>query len=150
MKVLSFLIQYPKSSGRPTVYLTGILLLGLLFSSSGYAQQVPLNYFTIDANGADIVLEWEVQSEKFVEKFELYRKIDSDPTLTHVATLEPDGGLKYQFLDDNTFKTPPKVLSYELYIHIAEEEKVEKAFVSLTHNPTSIQRTWGSIKAMFR
>ena len=127
-----------------------ILLLSFFFAfvAYGYSQQVFLNYFTIDANGSDIVLEWEVQSESFIKEFQLYRKVEDESILTHVSTIDPDGGLKYQFLDDNAFKTPPKKLSYEL--HIIGEDKVEKAFVDLIHNPTSIQRTWGSIKAMFR
>ena len=127
---------------------TVLISLFFLLATYSYGQQVLLNYFTIDAKGSELVLEWEVQSEGFIEKFELYRKVDNEITWTHVFTTEPDGGLKYQFLDDNVFKTPPKVLSYEL--RIIGEDKVEKAFVDLSHNPTSIQRTWGSIKAMFR
>jgi len=124
-----------------------IALVG--FFSVIQAQNVFLNYFLINTDGADIVLEWEVQSENKIEEYQLYRKINDELVLTHIATIDPDGSMKYQFLDDNIFKTTPKLINYQLEIHF-EDESIQKELASISHNPTSIQRTWGSIKAMFR
>ncbi len=113
------------------------------------AQRVFLNYFTINSDGADIVLEWEVQDESPIVEYQLYRKINDEPILTFVSKIDPDGSNKYQFLDDNIFKSTPRVISYQLEIHL-DDKSVQKEIVAISHNPTSIQRTWGSIKAMFR
>ena len=54
----------------------------------------------------------------------------------------------YTFLDDAIFKTESRVIYYEL--HVVTDNRVHKFSRSLSHNPTSVQRTWGSIKSMFR
>ncbi len=127
------------------------LIFILLFSicSLTQAQRVFLNYFMINSDGADIVLEWEVQDESMVVEYQLFRTINNEQIPTFVTKIDPDGSNKYQFLDDNIYKTSPRVINYQLEIHI-NDKTVQKEFATISHNPTSIQRTWGSIKAMFR
>lgn len=127
-----------------------LLLAGFVFLSSNevFSQQFLLNYFTVNSEGADIKLEWEAQSEKGVLEYQVYRKFNNEPVLKHLATISPDQSNKYEFLDDDIFKDNSKVINYEL--HVITEDQVFKFYTSLSHNPTSIQRTWGSIKSMFR
>ncbi|MEM7658555.1 MAG: hypothetical protein AAF399_20695 [Bacteroidota bacterium] len=104
--------------------------------------------FRVTNNGADILLEWDMLSLAGVTEFQLFRRVNSEPTKSHVTTLSPNGQMKYSYLDDDIFKTEGLVVHYEL--HIKVNGKVEIITRSLSHNPTSIQRTWGSIKSMFR
>ena len=112
------------------------------------AQTVLLNYFTLEADGASIVLEWEMQGEEGIKEFRLFRKFNDEPSLAHVASLPVNGAFKYKYLDDDIFKTQGRVIHYEL--HIVTDAKTHKFYATHSHNPTSIQRTWGSIKSMFR
>ncbi|MEL6673878.1 MAG: hypothetical protein AAFR61_16860 [Bacteroidota bacterium] len=111
-------------------------------------QSVLLQYFTIDADGANVMMKWEMQSEKGLKEFRIFRRFDNERSLAHVATIPLNGTNKYTFLDDNIFKTQGRVIHYEL--HVVSLNKTHKFYGSLSHNPTSIQRTWGSIKSMFR
>jgi hypothetical protein len=127
----------------------GFLFCCLVAAHQGaQAQGVLLNYFTVSSNGSDVVLEWEVQDEAAVQEFRLFRRINSEPTGAHVVTIKPNGLLSYQHLDDGIFKDNGQVITYEL--QIVTTVRTDSYQASLSHNPTSIQRTWGSIKAMFR
>jgi hypothetical protein len=123
-----------------------IFLLSLLPMS--YGQNVLMNYFNINTEGADIVLEWEVQSENNVSEYRLFRKINNEPDYSYVSTVTANGSLRYQYLDGNIFKNAGRVIHYELQVVVGN--KIQTFNVSVSHNPTSIQRTWGSIKSMFR
>lgn len=114
-----------------------------------YGQTVLLNYFNLSPDGSDVVLEWEIQDESQIQEYRIFRKLNDEPIQAHVGTLLPTGSGSYQFLDDNIFKTESRVIHYELHVVLANgQSQVFQA--SLSHNPTSIQRTWGSIKSMFR
>lgn len=127
--------------------LTFLFILPL--GSSLQGQTLLINDFRLVADGADVLLEWDMQSESDLSEFRLFRRLNQDPTLSHIATLPVDGSIKYSYLDDDIFKTEGRVLHYELHV-VLTDGKVHKFTRSLSHNPTSIQRTWGSIKSMFR
>jgi hypothetical protein len=137
---------------RPMKHLLSIIFLLSFGCLAGYqslqAQTVLLNYFTVSSDGSDVVLEWEVQDEAAVQEFRIFRRMNDEPTGAHVVTVKPNGLRSYQHLDDGIFKDNGQVISYELQIVTAQRTDTYQA--SLSHNPTSIQRTWGSIKAMFR
>lgn len=123
--------------------------IGLLFGTQQLsAQDILINEYGLSADGADIVISWDVPNETNVQEYRLFRRRNNETTLTHVATIEVNGTGKYTYLDGNIFKTESRVLHYEL--HIVQGNQVIKYERSISHNPTSIQRTWGSIKAMFR
>jgi hypothetical protein len=127
------------------------LILGtglFLWAHAAQGQSVLLNTFNLLPDGADILLEWELQSESGITEFQIFRRFQDEALPVHLYTLAPDGRMRYQYLDDNIFKTESRVVHYEL--HVVTPGKVHKFSRSLSHNPTSIQRTWGSIKSMFR
>ncbi|MEO0471061.1 MAG: hypothetical protein AAF206_15645 [Bacteroidota bacterium] len=129
-----------------THIITILLFCGL--SQTLSAQSVLMNNFEISSDGADILLNWELQAEDGITEFRLFRKFNDDPNFVFVSTINVNGTRKYTYLDDNIFKSVSRVIHYELQVVVGN--KVEKFQTSISHNPTSIQRTWGSIKSMFR
>ena len=88
-----------------------VLALGLCSLTHVQAQSVLLNYFNINADGADILLEWEVQDETDIVEFQMFRKFNGEPSQAHVTTLKPSGNRTYQYLDDDIFKTSSRVIT---------------------------------------
>lgn len=124
-------------------------LCSLLFCvTSTQAQTLTINTFEIEADGSDILVTWDLQDESKVVEYRLFRRFNEANTSTHVTTLKPDGTGDYTYLDDDIFKQNARVLHYELQIIVQGQTHTYTR--SLIHNPTSIQRTWGSIKSMFR
>ena len=137
---------------KRTIWL--LLIFGTAFNLMGQNavppnSQTQVTTFKLTPNGADILLEWEMKNEEGVSEFQVYRKINNEPTLTFVANLMVNGSLKYKFLDDDIFKQSGRIIQYELHV-IKDGEILKFASLPLAHTPTSIQRTWGSIKSLFR
>ena len=112
------------------------------------AQGFTLDKFEVTPNGADVLLQWETKDESGISEYRIYRKFNDDANFEFVATVQTDGSGIYQYLDDNIFKNEARIIHYEL--HAIKGGRVYKFYMNLSHNPTSIQRTWGSIKSMFR
>jgi hypothetical protein len=124
------------------------LLFFLLLSVSGFGQSVIVSDFNLTSDGADVLLEWELPDESGIIEYRLYRRLNQNPSQDHIVTIKADGSGSYRYLDDGIFKRDSKVIHYDL--EIIQERKTDVLTNSITHNPTSIQRTWGSIKAMFK
>lgn len=112
------------------------------------SQTLVLNYFTATPSGSDVMVQWEIPEEGGVSQFKLMRKIDNETDFKVITTVIPTGSRSYSFLDAAVFKDAPRVVTYQL--QITRNGIVYSYYANLLHNPTSVQRTWGSIKAMFR
>lgn len=120
----------------------------VLFGGAAKAQSLTLNYLHASPDGADVVIAWEVPSEAGITDFRLWRKVNEDTQYTFLDHIAPNGSMNYQYQDYTIFKDEAKTISYKL--QVVQNGAVFTYFTDITHNPTSVQRTWGSIKAMFR
>ncbi len=136
------------SAMHKTHYLLLISFCCLLFAQQAHAQSMNLNHFMAKSEGASVIVKWELQDEAGVTEFKLYRKIDQSGEYELVETLQANGALTYTFMDDDIFKNESSIITYEL--HVLHNGQYIKFYTTLSHNPTAIQRTWGSIKSMFK
>lgn len=112
------------------------------------AQNLTLNYFHASPDGSDVIVAWEVPSEAGVTDFRVWRKMNDETQYAYLDHVLPTGALNYRFHDYTVFKDDAKTISYKL--QVLQNGAVFTYYTDITHNPTSVQRTWGSIKAMFR
>lgn len=120
----------------------------VLFSGTIKAQNLTLNYFHASPDGADVIVSWEVPSENGITNFKLWRKVNDETQYLYLGEVRPNGALSYSYQDYTVFKDEAKTISYKLQVF--QNGAVFTYYTDITHNPTSVQRTWGSIKAMFR
>ena len=120
----------------------------IFISGKLQAQALTLNYFTAVPSGVDVLVGWEVPDESGITRMQISRKIDSETEFKSLAELLPNGNKTYQYLDYSLFKDTPRVVTYRLQVF--RSGMVFSYYTTVLHNPTSVQRTWGSIKAMFR
>ena len=131
--------------------LTVTALLTFAFAVLGLsanAQALTLNYFHASPDGSDVLVSFEVPTEAGITNFKVWRKIDSESQYTFLDHIPPTGAMTYQYLDYTIFKDNAKNISYKLQVY--QNGAVYTYYTNILHNPTSVQRTWGSIKAMFR
>lgn len=124
------------------------LLLVLLCSF-----QIAVSRFTAVYQGTDMKLEWELPSEDGIVQYELARKRPDESNYVRIALLAPSGMGSYTYLDQTLYKDlqtqgSPTTLSYRLLIKT--QSGTQSHFVNVTNAPTAVQRSWGSIKSMFR
>ncbi|MBC7446895.1 MAG: hypothetical protein H7330_02430 [Hymenobacteraceae bacterium] len=111
----------------------------------------PVTSFTGNFEGIDARLSWELPAETGIQRFELWRHSAADPALVKIATVPPTGALRYSLLDQNLYKTADATLgsfTYKLTC-ITTSGDFNYSF-TLSQTPSAVQRSWGSIKSMFR
>lgn len=126
-----------------------ILLSGLIFLViSGF--QVQLSSFIAVYQGADIRLEWKVSNESEVSNYEIFRKKDSDASYSRLAEVAQTNQGNYVWVDDHLYKEGEGLenISYRLSANTASGPRF--FYTNIQHSPTAVQRSWGSIKSMFR
>ena len=131
-------------------YFISLILFFCLYSfQSLKAQGVNLTDFGVSAlNGADIKIDWTTENESGVSEYRLYRKTGGNSEQKYVGTVYANGTGKYTYYDRDVFKTEATTITYEL--RVIKNGNPSFFYASLSYNTTSVQRTWGSIKGMFR
>lgn len=130
------------------------LFLGIvcLAVSTAAIAFTALQYFQAIPEGHEIRLDWEVNNENGINRFEVYRKLEGEASFARIATVSPNGLMRYSYLDTDMFRNdqanPQKTIQYKLSILGSGGETAHYATVSF--NPSAVQRSWGSIKSMFR
>jgi hypothetical protein len=105
--------------------------------------------FTARSQGGNVVLNWQTQSETNLKNFVVERKTINGGFI-EIATLEPRSDKNYQYIDQSAFKSSDVLYIYRLKIVDTDGTTSYSWEVAVPHNVSSVKRTWGSIKALFR
>lgn len=132
---------------RSTLFVLAFFI-GTFFAQHAVAQMTSLRQFNLKSDGASVIVHWEVGGEDGIEEYRLYRQDHEGAPLELIHSQSPDGISQYEYMDNDIFKNERRIIFYEL--HIVKDGEIHKFYASLNHNPTAIQRTWGSIKKMFQ
>ncbi|ALW84783.1 hypothetical protein AUC43_06605 [Hymenobacter sedentarius] len=115
-----------------------------------------LTLFTAGYDGPNVRLDWQVNSETNVTGFEISRKAATETSYTAVSSLRPTGQRRYQLLDTNPLRTTAGStgaaaggpLTYRLTVRSTSGD--QSYLTVLAGTPSAMQRSWGTIKSMFR
>jgi len=133
------------------ITLVGMLGFILLFLLQGkaYSQEYLIQKFYATSLGTDVILNWEVKPGSGISEFIIQRKMNGEPGFQTVTSLNfISNKWVYDYMDQTIFKSSPNTIQYRLTILKQGVPYYYDTFITL--NPTSAQRTWGSIKSMFR
>ena len=133
------------------------LLLVLWSVAVAYAASLTL--FTAAYDGATVRVEWEVNTETDVTGFELSRKAAAESSYTVVSSLTPTGARRYQYIDSNVYRSTAGTSAntptagggpYTYRLTIRGSAGDQSYLTVLAGTPSAVQRSWGTIKSMFR
>ena len=132
-------------------HLSSILFLLLLLAGSAISGAF-LDFFNGRSDGDNIVLEWKTRSESNLLRYEIQRKAGQNGDFVSLATVTPKGSnSQYTFIDRSAYKDTESMYVYRL--KIVESSSGPSSYsneITVSHSVSSVKRTWGSIKAMFR
>lgn len=122
-----------------------------------FAMEITIASFTAKSDGKDITLRWESTKEVQVLQYEVLRSTQNSNDYKTIATLPAKGASSlYTFIDEDAYmkgnggtQTEGTVYSYRLKI-VGDKGVTLSDPISVTHNVSSVRRTWGMIKEMFR
>lgn len=126
---------------------TVFLLLTGIFIYAGAS----LVYFQVTSLNEQVIIEWQTQEEVSLTKFEILRKAGNG-NFAKIGEVKAAGSFStYKYIDKNIFKTTQNNYTYKLrFINTKGQPDGYSAEKSILPNISSVKRTWGSIKALFR
>lgn len=97
-----------------------------------------------------VIIEWKTREESNVKSFVIERKaIGGD--FIGLNEINSKGNYSfYQYVDETAFKSTSSVYNYRIKIVDIDGSVSYSNEISVIHSVSSVKRTWGSIKAMFR
>jgi hypothetical protein len=103
------------------------------------------------SDGNDVTIQWGTTEESLMQDFVIERQASGQ---TEWIALDPVVAPKgnnsfYEFVDQTAFKTTASVYQYRIRI-VAQDGTTYSKVMVVSHNVSSVKRTWGSLKAMFR
>ena len=138
---------------------SGPVALLLVLWSVAVAVASSLTLFAAAYDGTTVRVEWEVTSETDVSGFELSRKSATETSFTTVSSVVPTGQRRYQYLDANVYRTtggggtpaPSNLGGPFTYRLTVRSPNGDQSYLTiLAGTPSAVQRSWGTIKSMFR
>ncbi|MCX8057340.1 MAG: hypothetical protein N3F03_07025 [Ignavibacteria bacterium] len=109
-----------------------------------------LEFFRGRSESDKVILEWKSREEVAIKEFVVERKTLNGEYIP-IGTVQPKGNNSYYtFIDETAFKSLGSIYYYRLKIVDYNGSVSYSNEISILHSVSSVKRTWGSIKAMFR
>jgi len=125
-------------------------LIFILIVSTIWAGAHIIN-ISAESNDNNIVIQWTTSEETNLDHFIVERKSFNDEFAVISQPIVSKGSnSSYEYIDENAFKSTDLIFVYRLKI-VEKDNKISySGEVSVSHSVSSVRRTWGSIKALFR
>lgn len=134
---------------KKSLVLVAVLLICVGLASAGAF----IERLTARSDGDNISIEWKTGDEFNVKQFDVERSTGFTDSFIAVGSVEPKGSNSYYtYVDKSAYKSTANLYVYRIKI-VDRDPNVAPSYsntVSVSHNVSSVKRTWGSIKAMFR
>lgn len=130
-----------------------ISLLSLMVLTSGAIAGAIIKDGTLQArsDGNNVTIQWGTTEEISLSEFVVERQAGSEGGFILIGSVTPKGNNSfYEFVDQTAFKTITSVYQYRIKIVSQDGSYTYSKTVTVSHNVSSVKRTWGSLKAMFR
>jgi hypothetical protein len=127
-----------------------ILILFLILSAGIILPGVFLVQFTVSSISGNVVLDWHCSSETNLKDYVIQRKTVNG-NYSDIASVQSRSDMNYEYVDQTAYKTDDQVYTYRLKIIDNDGSLSYSQEIPVLHNTiSSVKRTWGSIKALFR
>ena len=130
-------------------YIFLIAVVALSAFSLAFAGGIKDGTLSAYSNGTTIVVRWISETELDVRGFQVERRAGTDgPFILLTAPYIPakGDGSTYEFVDNAAYRVTDNLYQYR----ITAVGNNATYYVTVNHRVSSVRRTWGSIKAMFR
>lgn len=131
---------------------TLLALIIVVTTSSVLFGAAFIQEFLAKSESGNVILEWWTGQEDNVKSFTVERKSGTSSLFQQVGELVPPKGSNshYVFVDESAFKSTDSFYVYRIKISDNDGKIGYSREVGVSHTVSSVKRTWGSIKAMFR
>ena len=124
------------------------------------AASADFEFFTARSNGDKVRIEWRLESEDNVKYYVIEKYIERINNFKFLKKVDPEGqGSTYTHLDEDIFfkeyQNDPslnesQVQQYRIKVVFNDGTSSYSDVSFVTHNVSSVRKTWGMLKEMFR
>lgn len=127
---------------------TGIALV----VATAIASPNVFSLFNVAAQNDDIVVQWRTMNEAGVQYYDVERSSDEVPQYRRLERFTAKGGgSTYSYTDNGAFYKPSSGTKFSYRIRAAGSGGDQYSPVkSVVHEVSSVKRSWGMIKELFR
>lgn len=103
------------------------------------------------SDGNNVTIQWGTAQEVSIQEFVIERQAGNEGGFIAIGSVAPKGSNSYyEFVDQTAFKAIASVYHYRIKIVSNDGSATYSKTLIVSHNVSSVKRTWGSLKAMFR
>jgi len=128
------------------------LLITFMVLSATFLSASSIRPGTLKAqsDGTNIAVQWGTTDESSVREFAVERRSSDGDFVTIAVIAKKGSGSFYEYVDRSAFKSSGTVYEYRIKSVMVNGPAEHSDVITITHNVSSVKRTWGSLKAMFR
>ncbi len=103
------------------------------------------------SDGSNVTIQWGTNDETSIKEFEVLRRDGNVGEFISIAVVSKKGSNSfYEYIDKSAFKTTGTIYQYQIKVVLISGGYEVSNIITVSHNVSSVKRTWGSLKAMFR
>lgn len=130
------------------------LVVALLVAPVILSAGTSIDFFAAKSNGDQVTIEWKSDVEQNVTKFDIERAPAGSQQFTYLGTVQAKGSYtNYSYTDESGLQkqlSAQGVYQYRLKIYSSDGSFTYSQIATVEFSPSSVRRTWGQIKEMFR
>ncbi len=131
-----------------TFYILFAILISSISLNAGASIAEP--GVTARSSGDNVVITWQTLQENNLKNFVVERRTQDGPFM-EIGTVVPESDKFYEYIDETAYKTSGTIYLYRVAIVDNNGTVTHSKEVTVLHdNISSVKKTWGSIKALFR
>lgn len=128
-----------------TRYIIAFVIISAVITFAG----ADILKFSARSQSGNVVIDWQTITETNVNRFVIERKTVNG-SFIEIGSVNPRSDKNYEFVDQTAFKDADQLYIYRLKIVDNDGSVSYSEEKAVAHNVSSVKRTWGSIKALFR
>jgi hypothetical protein len=126
-----------------------LIIAFVLISSVISFAGAEISSFSARSSNGSIIVNWHSNNENNVRQYVVERQTVNG-SFVEVGNVDPRSDRNYEFIDQTAFKSSGVLYIYRIKIIDVDGSVATTWTVTVAHNVSSVKRTWGSIKALFR
>jgi hypothetical protein len=130
-----------------SIWIIGLILFVLVTVTAGSR----VAYVAVTTEGRDIKIVWEMLDQEGIQFFNIERLVSGQDHYSRIngSPISPNGSKKYEYTDQSIYKQDSPIIFYRIAI-VETNGTVHYSDPTPLGKISSVRRTWGSIKSMFR
>ena len=128
-----------------------VIILLLCITVTALAGAIREGTLKASSDGDNVTIQWQSVQESSVKVYEVERRSGTSGDFYSIGTIQKKGSNSfYQYVDKSAFKTTGTIYQYRIKTVYNNGNAEYSSEITISHNVSSVKRTWGSLKAMFR